>query len=60
MSNNYILSQQRPRENRPAAYFNTAMFNGTQAFLEHLQNNGPPQIKARIEQEGYPSLYNPA
>lgn len=57
MSENYNESRSRPRENRPAAYFNTTMFNDTQAFIDHLNNNGPDHIKTRMKQDGYPGLY---
>lgn len=57
MQENFEVSRQRPRENRPAAYFKTGMFYDTPALITHLQNDGPTQIKERIEREGHPALY---
>ncbi len=57
MRDYYRLSRTRPRENRPAAYYDIAMFNNMSAFVEHLGNNGPLNIKARMEAEGIPNLY---
>ena len=57
MRDYYRLSRTRPRENRPAAYYDIAMFSNISAFAEHLGNNGPLNIKARMEAEGIPNLY---
>jgi hypothetical protein len=57
MNEHYIMSQQRPRENRPAAYFNTNMFYEPDAFLSHLQENGPAKLLSALQKEGFPLLY---
>lgn len=57
MHDYYTQSRTRPRENRPAAYFNTAMFRDMDTFIEHLRDNGPQNIKDRMDAEGIPNLY---
>ena len=57
MSENFTGSRQRPRENRIAAYYKTAMFKEMGAFLKHVESGGPQQLQARMDSEGIPSLY---
>lgn len=60
MRHYYQQSRTRPRENRPAAYFDTNMFNDMPAFAQHLRENGPQNLKTRIDSEGIPALYRQA
>jgi len=53
----YRGSRIRPRENRPAAYYDINMFKGMTAFEEHLRDNGPEAMKTRLAAEGIPNLY---
>jgi hypothetical protein len=57
MKDNYDRSRIRPRENRPAAYYNINMFNDMDAFPNHLRDNGPENLKIRMKKEGIPDLY---
>lgn len=57
MHDHFIESRTRPRETKIAAYYSTAMFGTVPELIDHLQNDGPAQLKARITNEGLPQLY---
>lgn len=50
---------QRPRENRPAAYFDVRMFHGPDAFIDHVRKGEPNMLTERVRREGVPRLYAP-
>lgn len=57
MREHFTESRRRPRETRIAAYYDTAMFREMEEFVEHLRQEGPRHVAARIEAEGIPQLY---
>jgi hypothetical protein len=57
MQEHYERSAQRPRETKVAAYYRTAMFRAADVFADHLAQNGPAELRARMSREGVPRLY---
>ena len=49
--------QQRARETRDAAYFNTAIFEDFATFADHLTNGDHERLVERLRDEGVPPLY---
>jgi hypothetical protein len=49
--------KQRPRENRPAAYFDVRMFKPGATFAEHINSGDHVALTERIREEGVPALY---
>ena len=49
--------QQRPRETRDAAYYETAMFDDLGTFGEHIASGGHELLAQRLRDEGIPQLY---
>jgi len=48
---------QRPRENRPAAYYDVRMFRRAAEFIDHVRAGQPAALTARLRRHGVPELY---
>lgn len=57
MSEAFRETTQRPRENRPAAYYDVKMFGNVASLVDHLVNGGAAALKRRLKSEGLPALY---
>ncbi len=57
MSEHYVGSRRRPREAKTAAYYKTVMFREPEWFPEHVAAGGPDEIRAQLDADGVPVLY---
>lgn len=53
----FLETRQRPRENRPAAYFDIAAFRPIAELPEHLAGSDPAAELGELERLGWPTLY---
>lgn len=60
MAKSWKETTQRPRENRPAAYFDPKMFRDSATLIDHVKSGGPQEIQSRMRAEGQPPLYRHA
>lgn len=57
MAEAFTHVRQRPRETRPAAYFNVAMFRPLADFTQHVESGALGDLTHRLREEGPPKLY---
>lgn len=59
MATGFLQVTQRPRENRPAAYYDPKIFKGKAELADHIEHDGPRSLQRRLTKEGPPRLYAP-